>query len=124
MLRIMSHPIQILSKLIGGSMNFTREESKIGMWGDKPLYCKMLSGDTLTNNNIISDENNGNYEAIIANFGYGIYNSTDPMYKIPVTASLGGNFFYIGLTTDGKLISKNSLVGKHEIVILYTKVID
>ena len=122
MLRIMSHPIQILSKLIGGNMNFTREESKIGMWGDKPLYCKMLSGDSISTG-IYPDENNGNYEAVIGQFGWVIENNG---YKHAFGIGYANNYCHIGLDNIEKnsLRAWNSFANKYEIVILYTKVVD
>jgi len=122
MLRLMSYPIEMLSKLIGGSMNFTREESKIGMWGDKPLYCKMLSGDSISNG-IYPDENNGNYEAVISQFGWFIESSG---YKHAFGNGYGSYYAHIGIDNAGKnsLFCHNNLAGKHELVILYTKIID
>lgn len=47
MLRLMSLPISIMKNLIGGSMNFSLEEQKVGTWIDgKPLYQITIEGTT------------------------------------------------------------------------------
>ena len=55
MLRIMSLPISIMRSLIGGSMNFSLEEQKVGTWIDgKPVYQITVEGTTAPLNSQVS----------------------------------------------------------------------
>jgi len=83
MLRIMSHPIEIMKLLVGGDMDFSLEEKKVGAWIDgKPVYQRTFQiASSTPQHQILTDTND--IKRIIYTTGSYIRTSicTSPFYS-------------------------------------------
>jgi len=122
MLRIMSYPIHIMKKLIGGNMDFSLEEKVVGTWIDgKPLYQRAFQGNVA--NGLVLDDS-GTIENLICQFGYCNYDSTHPSHILPLTST---NNLFVDVTSTNNLQLRNSGWGNNRpfvFVCMYTKTID
>jgi len=73
MLRIMSHPIEIMKLLVGSDMDFSLEEKKVGTWIDgKPIYSKTFADLSMTTTKYwinLVDISDLNIDNIVHSFG-------------------------------------------------------
>ena len=118
MLRIMSLPISIMKKLMGGNMDFSLEEKVIGTWIDgKPLYSKgFIINGNLSAGMTIDIEN---CNEIISSFGTVLYSTSNQQCLFPY--GVAGNYCEFYLINDK--IQFNCSANWHDakFVVLYTK---
>lgn len=123
MLRIMSLPISIMKKLMGGNMDFSLEEKVVGTWIDgKPLYQCAFQGNIA--NGLVLDDS-GTIENLICQFGYCNYNSTYPSHILPLISS--ENLCMIDVSNTKNLVIRNNGWGAGTpfvFVCMYTKTTD
>jgi len=105
MLRIMSHPIQILKKLVGGNMEFYyEEETVVGKWFDKNVYAQSFTAPSPTNNQILLGT--GDIEEIIFSVGSALYNDgKDRMYPFPYHTSI---ILQVGVNSNNNIMIETS----------------
>jgi len=114
MLRIMSYPISILKNIIGGSMDFSLDEKKVGTWIDgKPVYQKTFN---FVSNNGLKLTSTNDIKAIVMESGYMESVSILPYYGV-LSANVD--------STNNIYVSTNGTNGKNcYLTIWYTKTTD
>lgn len=128
MLRIMSLPISIMKNIIGGNMNFSLEEQKIGTWIDgKPVYQKTFDStfpasvpvSTFTN---LQDISNLNIKSLI--YADGIYYHSSDSNRPFTMNSLNGIFSISNNYLEWYTIHSGVANQKYTCTIMYTKTTD
>ena len=123
MLRIMSHPIQILKKLVGGNMEFYYEkETVVGKWFDKNVYAQSFTAPSPTNNQILLGT--GDIEEIIFVIGSAMYNDgSGRVYQFPYHTTV---ILQAGVKSNNIIIETSGGSGWKNLkcTIFYTKTTD
>jgi len=85
MLRIISPGIDILRKLIGGDMDYSLDEKKVGTYIDgKPVYSRTIVLDKLSSSGTLIDSN---IQDLVLVHGWSTY-SSGSKYHIPYCSSV------------------------------------
>jgi len=130
MLRLMSHPIEIMKLITGGNMfNLSLEETKVGTYIDsKPIYSKSFTGiypNTSATWNILVDVEDLNIDELIFAFGTNIDYASSGSTQQSMMVSYNGT---AGIKDKKYLIhyAKASYAAgcKYVITIYYTKTTD
>ena len=126
MLRIMSYPISMLKNIIGGSMDFSLDEKKVGTWIDgRPVYQKTFHSNlpaSVPVNSMITlqDLSDLNIETIIHLDGIYYVNSNN-RYSMN---SYNGILMYNNTNLQWYTIHSNLGSKEYTCTILYTKTTD
>lgn len=125
MLRIMSHPIEIMKLLVGGDMDFSLEEKKVGTWIDgKPVYQRTWE---ITTTNGLKLTDTGDIKKLIHHFGEFYYDNSHQSHSFPWNASGGVESCMVSLSSNDLYLFLTGTIYVNKqgtVTCLYTKTTD
>ena len=125
MLRIMSHPIEIMKLLVGGDMDFSLEEKKVGTWIDgKPVYQRTWE---ITTTNGLKLTDTGDIKKLIHHFGEFYYDNNHQSHNFPWNASGGVESCMVSLSSNDLYLFLTGTIYVNKqgtVTCLYTKTTD